>query len=173
MFRREYDRFKKYVLLPARFVDLQTEPTPYWDFSIGKTEIRIVPAWQIGEHDPDVIAIQEDSNPIIPDGIEDAPVLSALARFERRQQEAAADEPLPSKVSELLGSHFEELVSDRKAIRMLFEYLSKDQMKGHWSCYCGSGKKLRQCHIDDLSLLRKKIDVDTAKALLQKISKPK
>jgi hypothetical protein len=173
MFRQRYEQGKKYVLLPAHFIDPQTQPTPFWDFGIGKTEIRIVPAWQIGEHDPDVIAIQEDANPIIPDGIEDAPVLSALARFERRRQEAAADEPVPSEVFKFLGSRAEELASDREGIRTLFEYLSKEQIKGHWLCYCGSGKKLRQCHLDDLSQLRKKIDVDTVKELLQKISKPK
>jgi len=29
--------------------------------------------------------------------------------------------------------------------------------KGHWACYCGSGKRMRNCHIDILRILHKKI----------------
>jgi hypothetical protein len=44
------------------------------------------PAWQIGEHDPDVLAITEDSDPIIPEDVSDAPVIQALQRFSKRRE---------------------------------------------------------------------------------------
>jgi len=37
-----------------------------------------------------------------------------------------------------------------KVIKKLIEYLKKKEIKGHWPCYCGSGKKLRNCHMQYL-----------------------
>ena len=59
---------------------------PMWDYWIGKQNLVVRPAWQIGEHDPDVIAIKEDANPIIPDDVKNAPVLQALQRFSKRKK---------------------------------------------------------------------------------------
>jgi|SRR5579859_1149670 len=84
------DRYKqkgRYVIVPAGIAEGdQARPEPFFELWIGKKQLRVCPAWQIGEHDPAVVAIQSDSNPIIPEGVQDAPVIGALRRFEQRAQ---------------------------------------------------------------------------------------
>src|SRR5262245_20176478 len=46
---------------------------------ISKRQLSIRPAWQIGEHDPDIMAIQQDSDPIIPDEIENPQLRSSFS----------------------------------------------------------------------------------------------
>jgi hypothetical protein len=48
---------------------------------IGLKQVVVREAWQIGEHDPDISALGEADEPLIPAGIVDAPVLKALARL--------------------------------------------------------------------------------------------
>lgn len=43
------------------------------------------------------------------------------------------------------------------AIIKFLEYHTSKKVKGHWICYCGSGKELRQCHLDKVNDLRRKI----------------
>ncbi len=43
--------------------------------------------------------------------------------------------------------------------------LAAKELKGHWMCPCGSGKKLRHCHIDHMRLLRDKVGRGEATAL--------
>ena len=45
------------------------------------------------------------------------------------------------------------------AIRFL-ECLKGRDPKGHWLCFCGSGKKMRKCHLDKVIALRGKVTVD-------------
>lgn len=50
-------------------------------------------------------------------------------------------------------------------IRVLFrclDYLSKKEIKGHWECYCGSGKRMRDCHWETILALRQNIPRDLA-----------
>jgi len=76
-----YKRTGWYVLLPIHFTNASALPEPFWNYGIAKQQISIRPAWQIGEHDPDVMAIRQDTEPIIPNGIENPPVLQALKRW--------------------------------------------------------------------------------------------
>lgn len=46
---------------------------------------------------------------------------------------------------------------DLATIRTYLEYLTKKRIKGHWSCPCGSGKRLRNCHFSELQDLQAKI----------------
>lgn len=46
---------------------------------------------------------------------------------------------------------------DPIAILKYLGYLSKPRLKGHWDCPCGSGKRLRNCHVNMLNDLRDKI----------------
>lgn len=58
----------------------------------------------------------------------------------------------------------EELgTADLDVIRRCLEYLSKEQPKGHWPCFCGSGKVMRHCHFEKMIELHSKIDPKTAK----------
>jgi len=48
--------------------------------------------------------------------------------------------------------------SDLEIIKTFIVYLSKEKAKGHWLCYCKSGKKLRNCHLNQLIEYRGKIE---------------
>jgi hypothetical protein len=53
--------------------------------AIGMRNIAVRPAWQVGEHDPDLIALSVEDDVIIPKGEKDAPFLRALARMKSRR----------------------------------------------------------------------------------------
>ena len=83
-FSNRFERIGTYRLMPA-VIDLKTGKShPYPDLAIQKRQIRIVPAWQIGEHDPDGVGIFPHDKPIIPEGVLDPPVLKLLDRKRRR-----------------------------------------------------------------------------------------
>ena len=47
--------------------------------------------------------------------------------------------------------------------------LTEEQIRGHWDCPCGSGKKLRNCHILDVATLQKRIPPHVAKSALKRL----
>jgi hypothetical protein len=58
----------------------------------------------------------------------------------------------------ILEYYSEELeTKDLKFILGFLDYLSKKVVKGHWDCFCGSGKRLRHCHISKLLEMRDRI----------------
>jgi len=48
--------------------------------TIRKSHITVVDAWQVGLNDIEVMAIDEDDEPVIPEGISDAPIIEVLKR---------------------------------------------------------------------------------------------
>ena len=54
---------------------------PSDQFAIAKRQLDIREAWQIGENDPDIAALCEDDEPIVPPGVTDPPVNKALKRI--------------------------------------------------------------------------------------------
>lgn len=57
------------------------------------------------------------------------------------------------------------------AIRFL-KCLKGPYPKGHWPCFCGSGKKFRKCHLDKVIALRGKVtaaEIDHAMEILTKV----
>lgn len=62
-------------------------------------------------------------------------------------------------------------MKDEAAIRKCLDYLSRSSIKGHWECHCGSGQRLRKCHIEDLQTLRKRIPPFVAKAAFNRLIK--
>jgi hypothetical protein len=84
-FLERYKSAGQYVVIPAHFAETSL-PEPFWELGIGKRQLRIIPAWRIDENDPDVCAIQESDDPIIPDDIKNAPVVRALHRFAERKK---------------------------------------------------------------------------------------
>lgn len=83
-FVSRFERVGTYRLMPG-LVDLRNgKSRPYPELAIQKRQIRICPAWQIGEHDPDGSGIFPNDAPIIPEGIPDAPVLKLLDRKHKR-----------------------------------------------------------------------------------------
>lgn len=95
-FLEQYERARRYVILPTKFIDSSNVSEPFWELGIEKQELSIRSAWQIGENDQDVCAIEDDDEPIIPDGIENAPILDVLQKFPKRKKRANKKK-LPSR----------------------------------------------------------------------------
>ncbi|TXH72417.1 MAG: hypothetical protein E6Q82_17505 [Thiobacillus sp.] len=80
-FLKEFDKYGAFYLMPVK---LPAKPGEVPDLEyrqyLLKGHIHVRPAWQIGEHDYDMVALDVDEDPVIPDGITDAPVLKAMAR---------------------------------------------------------------------------------------------
>lgn len=72
------------------------------------------------------------------------------------EQLAHAADGIRASYSELLGT------DDVIVIRGYLTCLAAKQVKGHWSCPCGSGERLRDCHLTQLLDLRKKISTADA-----------
>lgn len=47
--------------------------------------------------------------------------------------------------------------SDLRVMTTYLDYLAAKKVKGHWQCPCTNGKKLRDCHFDQIKELREKI----------------
>ena len=59
---------------------------------------------------------------------------------------------------------------DPQVIRKYLELLSLETLKGHWNCPCGSGKRIRNCHRQQIADLRKKLPPNIAINALQYLS---
>lgn len=72
--------------------------------------------------------------------------------------------------SGLLESYGEMLgLSDSALIPAYLGCLSRREIKGHWPCPCGSSKKLRQCHVDQLRNLHERIPPKVAASALERL----
>ncbi len=58
------------------------------------------------------------------------------------------------------------------AVRCCLEYLSKEQIKGHWPCPCSSGKITRKCHAKHMQDLRSRIPRHIALLALMRLRNP-
>jgi len=67
--------------------------------------------------------------------------------------------------AELLG-----IASDERIITDYLHLLSRQTIKGHAICPCGSGRRLRQCHSDDLQRLNQRIPPLMARRMHSKIA---
>jgi hypothetical protein len=81
-FLADFDRTGHYLLAPAEMnpANLQ-EASFYAELSIEKRKLIVRNAWEIGENDPDIIAIAEDATPVVPHGADAEEMLSALSRL--------------------------------------------------------------------------------------------
>lgn len=74
-----YQEAGAFLLAPAHFD--ASGPTPLVQLAISKRHIQIRQAWEIGENDPDISALHDDDEPIIPSDITNPPVIRALERI--------------------------------------------------------------------------------------------
>jgi hypothetical protein len=86
-FLARFDRVGGYWLVPAQFDGESKQPKFFFDLSIAKRTLRVLPAWKLGQNDPDSLALRPEDDPIIPEGVEDAPVLGLLERRKRNPRE--------------------------------------------------------------------------------------
>jgi hypothetical protein len=56
----------------------------------------------------------------------------------------------------VLEYYQEKFGKDSKHLIDFYIYLGKKEIKGHWPCYCGSGKKMRKCHMSYIIYYRSK-----------------
>ncbi len=76
-------------------------------------------------------------------------------------------------VAGLIESYGDMLgLEGESAISCCLEYLSKEQIKGHWTCYCGSAKRIRNCHLEELRALRLRISEHIARLALKRLANP-
>ncbi|MBD0289344.1 MAG: hypothetical protein ICV79_28590 [Flavisolibacter sp.] len=74
-----YERFRRYVLYPAKVIG-RNSIGPYYEKGICKHELFVRWAWEVGVNDFDNAAIKYNDDPYIPSNIIDAPVLALLKR---------------------------------------------------------------------------------------------
>lgn len=80
MFLDVYDRQGRFALVPMKMRG-QPQVTDFrFDLAIMKRELAVRAAWEIGPHDTDLSALRYDDDPIIPEGVTNAPVIEALDR---------------------------------------------------------------------------------------------
>ncbi len=116
-FLRSYEKFGEYFLAAAFTSAGTSEPKIIWDHQLLKRELHVREAWQIGRNDPDSMAIQEDDEPFIPDGVKNPPVVDLLRWIRERS-------PNPAPI---VGG-------------------PKQELERNDPCPCGSGKKYKKCH---------------------------
>ncbi len=59
--------------LAVGHIDELHELEPFFEMAIGKSDLRVVPAWQIDLNDPDIAAIHETDEPVIPQDVPEVP----------------------------------------------------------------------------------------------------
>lgn len=67
---------------------------------------------------------------------------------------------------------YAEILGVSNDVGVVAEYLrllSKARAKGHYPCPCGSGRRLRNCHRDQITELRDRIDPAMAKRMLSRV----
>ena len=72
-----YDYYRQYLLIPA-CINQNNQMIPFPEFGIWKTELKVIDSWEIGLNDIERVAITKEDQPIIPNGVKDAPILKVL-----------------------------------------------------------------------------------------------
>ncbi|MDD4049136.1 MAG: hypothetical protein PHI90_10075 [Clostridia bacterium] len=60
-------------------------------------------------------------------------------------------------------------LEDRKAILKFIDLMAKKKMRGSWNCFCGSGKKIKDCHFELIKEYREKIRRKDAKITMEEL----
>jgi len=59
---------------------------------------------------------------------------------------------------------------NQNAIYNFIDYLSRKKIKGHWRCFCGSGKQLRDCHFELVKKYKEKIRMKDARKTINELN---
>lgn len=85
-FLKAFKEFGAFYLMPAQLpTSSQSMPEIEPKLALLKRHLHIRPAWQIGENDPDIVALDDEENPFIPADVVDAPVVKAIAAWRVRK----------------------------------------------------------------------------------------
>ncbi|MDR0312554.1 MAG: hypothetical protein LBI14_03060 [Treponema sp.] len=83
IFENAFQILKRYILFPSSTKGLLPEHLKY---GIVKTKITMINAWQIGINDPYQAAIHDTDEPILPEGIDNVPILSLLKQMKEKKK---------------------------------------------------------------------------------------
>jgi hypothetical protein len=83
-FLERYRRAGKFGLAPAHLPYPTATPEVFLELAFGKKKLDVRSAWEIGENDFDMVAIEPDDDPIIPAGVRDPPIVQTLKRVRER-----------------------------------------------------------------------------------------
>lgn len=85
-FLKVFNKFDAFFLMPAQLPrSTQSRPEIEFKLALLKRHLHIRPAWQIGENDHDIVALDDEEGPFIPEGVVDAPVIKAIAARRARK----------------------------------------------------------------------------------------
>jgi hypothetical protein len=71
----------------------------------------------------------------------------------------------------LLQAYGEVLgVTDEEQIRRFLDCLGHKKVKGHWNCPCGTGKRIRDCHLDVIRRLQESVPPAIARQALARLN---
>jgi hypothetical protein len=85
-FLKAFNKFGTFFLMPAQLPSSsQSMPEIEFKLALLKRHLHIRPAWQIGENDPDIVALDDGEDPFIPDGVVNAPAIKAIAARRARK----------------------------------------------------------------------------------------
>lgn len=86
-FLEAFSRFNAFFLMPAQMpTSSQSPPGIEFRLALLKRHLHIRPAWQIGENDQDISALDEEEDPFIPADVVNAPVIKAMAALRARKR---------------------------------------------------------------------------------------
>jgi hypothetical protein len=85
-FLKAFNKFNAFLLIPAQ-LPTNRQSVPEFEFKLAllKRHLHIRPAWQIGENDHDIVALDDDEDPFIPEGVVNDPVIKAIAARRARR----------------------------------------------------------------------------------------
>jgi hypothetical protein len=86
LFLNEYKKYGVYCLMPAIWDEGRSEPKIISDLLLYKKTIIVKLAWQISDNDEDLVVLQTDDEPIIPEEENNAPVFKALERTKHMRE---------------------------------------------------------------------------------------
>ncbi|WP_319243985.1 hypothetical protein [uncultured Propionivibrio sp.] len=85
-FLEAFNKFHAFFLMPAQLPSNgKNAPEIELKLALLKHHLHVRPAWQIGENDHDIVVLDDDEDPFIPEGVEDAPVIKAIAIHRARK----------------------------------------------------------------------------------------
>jgi hypothetical protein len=86
-FLKAFRKFNAYFLAPSGIGSFSRN---FRDVGLLKSHLQVRQAWEIDENDPDIAALREDDEPIIPPTEANPPVLRALDRIRNRRRKYGA-----------------------------------------------------------------------------------
>lgn len=85
-FLEAFNKLNAFFLVPAQLPSGdRCAPEIEFKLALFKRHLHVRPAWQIGENDHDIVVLDDDEDPFIPESVVDAPVIKAIALHRARK----------------------------------------------------------------------------------------